>query len=190
MKTKWIATAAAVALMGINVTVQAVPITGSIGFTGNYVQVGGSSSDLGTATSMNITTVFISAPATTGDLSGATLNSFATPIGVNGNAPSLIGNQLWSVDVGLTTYTFQVTTLVETLGADHTTLTLAGKGILSNGTPADDTAGTWTLGFGASGAAFTWNSTSANAVPDGGTTVMLLGGTLTGLGLLRKKLIA
>ncbi len=183
-------TAAVAAMIGFSATVQAVPIVGSIGFTGNYTQTGGTSADLSTATSLTIVSPAISLPATTGALVGATLNTFFSPIGVNGNAPSLIGQQLWSVNVGAINYTFVVGTAGQTLGVGNTTLTLAGNGTLEDGTAADNTGGTWTLAFGASGAALTFNATSANTVPDGGTTVMLLGAAVTGLGLLRKKLVA
>jgi hypothetical protein len=180
-----VATAMAV---GLAATVQAVPISGSIGFTGAFSQTGGTIGDLATATSFSITSASINSAL--GDLAGATLNSFASPIGVNGNPP-VIG-QLWSVDVGGTTYTFNVTSETQTL-TSTTQINLAGNGTMSNGIN-DDTAGTWQLGFGVSGqgaiASFTWQSTSATNVPDGGMTVMLLGAALSGLGLIRKKFLA
>jgi hypothetical protein len=192
MKNKLIIMAATVAVLaGFNA--QATPITGSIGFNGNYTQTGGDPNDLSTAISLSLFNVAISGPATSGALVGAINPTFATPIGVNGNGPSLVGAQLWSVLVGSTTFSFIVGTEAQTLGAGNTTLTLAGNGTLGDGNAADSTAGTWTLGFGVSGAAFTWNATSANSplpVPDGGTTVALLGGALAGLGLLKRKFLA
>lgn len=189
MKTKLMIMTAVAAVLGLSATVQATPIVGSIGFTGNYSQTGGNAFTLSEATSLSITSVAISVPATTGALLGATLNSFVTPIGVNGNAPSLVGAQLWSVTVGSTIYTFDVSSAAQTLGPGNT-LTLAGGGWLEDGKSADNTAGSWTLGFGASGAAFTFNNTTANNVPDGGTTVMLLGAALSGLALIKRKLVA
>jgi hypothetical protein len=191
MKNKLTIMAGAVAvLISFSPLVQAVPIVGSIGFTGTYTQVGGTSGNLGTATDMTINTVAISGPATTGVLVGASLTSFSSPIYVNGNSPTLVGAQLWSVLVGAITYTFTVGSESQTLGAGNTTLTLAGAGTLGDGTVADNTSGTWTLGFGVSGAAFTWNATTANNVPDGGMTVMLLGAALYGLFMFRKKVMA
>jgi hypothetical protein len=179
------------AVLMIAAAAQAAPIVGSIGFgSGVYTQVGGSPGDLGSATSFTLGTPTITAGATTGAFTGATLNTFSTSIGVNGNAPALVGQQLWKVTVGATVYTFTVSTAVETLSADHTALDLTGRGTIADGTPADNTLGTYTLHFGASGAAFTFGATSANAVPDGGMTVILLGAALSGLGLARKKLIA
>lgn len=185
MKNNWIVLAAAVVGMA-TASLQAVPITGSIGFTGTYTQNGGTAGNLSTAVSMTINTFAIG--VATDDLAGAIPVSFASPIGVNGNPPSLVGGQLWSVNVGGTIYTFDVTTLTQTF-TSATQINLEGSGIMKNGVD-EDTAGTWQLGFGKTGAAFTWQSTSATNIPDGGTTVMLLGAALSGLGLIRRKLVA
>jgi hypothetical protein len=69
-------------------------------------------------------------------------------------------------------------------------LELTGTGMFSiiGGNPNDNTLGTWQLGFGESGASFTFQSTAATGVPDGGMTVMLLGAALSGLALIRRKL--
>ena len=166
----------------------ATPIVGSIGFTGTYTQVGGSPGNLASATSMTIN-LPIGIGSTTDDFVGANTPTFASPIGVNGNAPSLVGAQLWSVKVGLVTYTFTVLTSTQPF-TSGIQLNLAGSGTLKDGIAADDTAGTWQLGFGVSGASFTWQGTSANQVPDGGMTVLLLGVALTGLFLIRKQVLA
>src|SRR5262249_50549377 len=116
--------------------------------------------------------------------------SFASSIGVNGNPPSLITHTLWTATVGALTYSFTVTTESQTL-TSGAQLNLAGVGVMHDGTPADDTPGDWQLGFGRSGASFTWQSTSGTTnrtVPDGGTTVVLLGAAFLGLGLIRRKL--
>ena len=167
-------------------------ITGTIGFTGSYMQNGGTLGELDTATSMSITTVAVQ--SADGDLTGAASPTFASPIGVNGNAPSLVGSQLWSVLVGLDTYDFVVGTSAQTFTSESQ-LNLAGSGVMRlNG--GDDTAGTWQLGFGVTRAGtlmtFTWQATSGAAptVPDGGATVVLLGAALAGLGLARRKLMA
>ena len=168
----------------MTITAQAVPIVGSIGFTGTYTQNGGTIGDLSTATSMTINTVGVD--IATDDLTGAGAPlSFASPIGVNGNLP-LIG-QLWSVTVGTDTFTFAVTSQSQTF-TSAIQVNLAGTGVMSDGTgPKDDTTGTWQLGFGRTGAAFTWQSTSATNVPDGGATLILLGSAIVGLfGFARK----
>lgn len=162
----------------------ATPITGSIGFTGTYTQNGGTAGNLASATTMTIDTTVVS--STTGDFVGAGAPlSFASPIGVNGNAPAI--GTLWSVTVGSKTYTFTVSSESQTF-TSGTQLNLAGNGTISDGTLADNTGGTWQLGFGVSGSSFTWQSTSAANVPDGGTTAILMGAALSGLALLRRKL--
>jgi len=188
MKNKITLLAGAVAaLVGFATTVQAVPIVGSIGFAGTYSQVGGTAGDLSTATSMAINnppTIL----TTSGAFVGATTPTFVSSVGVNGNAPTLVGQNLWTVVVGASTYSLLVGTSSQTF-TSSSQLNLAGTGTIKNGTPANDTAGTWQLGFGTSGASFTFQSTSANA-PDGGLTVMLLGAALTGLFLVRKQALA
>lgn len=181
MKNKYIIMAAAVAALCSSV--QATPITGSIGFGGTYTQNGGNSGDLSTATTMSINTVTIQ--STTGSFIGATSPIFATPIAVN---PGTGLSQLWQVLVGAVTYTFNVTSESQPF-TSASQLNLAGSGTITDSI-GDSAAGTWQLGFGVSGDSFTWQSTSAANVPDGGTTVALLGGALAGLGLLKRKFLA
>jgi hypothetical protein len=185
MKSKLTIMAATVAvLVGISTTVQATPINGSIGFSGLYKQNGGTVGDLTTANSFTIaSTLILSA---TGDFTGATLGSFASPITVN---PASGLSTLWSVIVGSTTYTFNVTSESESLDS-ASQINLLGAGTITDGNPADTTAGTWQLGFGVSGDSFIWQSTSSANVPDGGTTAMLLGAGMAGLFLFRKKVMA
>ena len=185
---------AVAAIVGFTASVQANSIQGSVGFTGTYVQNGGTDGDLSTATSFTINNT-ISQPITissaTIDFIGATTPTFYSPITVT-PLPSAYGvsiplnTQLWSVLVGSKTYDLLVTSAIESF-RDSTQVNLKGTGTLRNGTPGDDTAGTWQIGFGVSGASFTWQSTSAANVPDGATTAMLLGSSLTMLGLVRRN---
>src|ERR1017187_8729983 len=178
--------------VGMVSAVQAIPITGSIGFTGAFVQNGGTAGNLASATSFTILNT-VANPITIHDATGAFVGAgapivFAPSVGVNGNAPSLVNAQLWSVLNGLTTYSLTVTTEGQTF-TSGIQLNLAGNGILHDGNAADDTAGVWQIGFGVSGNSFTWQSTSStSSVPDGGATVMLLGAAFSGLALLRRKL--
>lgn len=99
---------------------------------------------------------------------------------------------LWSVLVGSTTYTFTSTSESQNL-TSKTGLHLLGTGIISDGTVADNTTGTWQLGFGVLGDSFQWQSTAAPDaanVPDGGSTAMLLGSAICGLCVFKKKLAA
>jgi hypothetical protein len=71
-------------------------------------------------------------------------------------------------------------------------LDLSGTGTLQI-TGDQDTAGTWTLDVngGGDGDSFNFdanNEVPAISVPDGSSTVMYLGASLTGIGLLRRKL--
>ena len=181
--------AATVALLvGCAVSVRATAINGSIDFNGNFTQNGGSPPDLTTATTLSVSGTTVGAAS--GDLAGATLASFATPIGVNGNSPSLVGGNLWSVQVG--SYFFWLVVNTEVQGTTTSTeLDLAGTGTLKSNNPGfSSTAGTWSIDFTDNNPSkFTWQSASAN-IPDGGTTVLLLGVALSAMGLFRKKLMA
>jgi VPDSG-CTERM motif len=183
-------TAAGLAI-GIVGTVQAIPIVGSVGFNGSFTQ-DGTAGDLTTATHLTIINPVVTPGTATMNFVGAGAPvSFASPIGVNGSLLPMIG-QLWSVTVGLKTYTMTVSTELETQKT-AIQLGLAGTGIMHDLSGAlSDTAGVWQVGFGVSGtpptASFTWQSTSSASIPDGGTTVMLLGAALSGLALLRRKL--
>jgi hypothetical protein len=186
IKTKIMAGAVA-ALIGIGSVAHATPITGSIGFTGAYVQNGGTKGNLTTATSMSMTSTAIG--TTSGDFVGATLLSFASPINVN---PATGLTTLWSVLVGSITYTFTATSESQDL-TSRSALHLTGTGVITDGTAADATTGTWQLGFGVSGDSFQWQSTAAAdtaTVPDSGSTVMLLGAVLCGLCVFGKKTTA
>ena len=181
MKNKLIILAGTVAVLtGFSPVVEASLIVGSIGFTGAYLQNGGTSGDLTTATSFNINSTSIG--TATGGFSGASLISFTTPIAVN---PATGLSALWSVLVGSTTYTFTSTTETQNL-TSPSALHLAGTGVISDGNVADVSTGTWQLGFGVSGDSFQWQSTSASAVaPDGGSTLLFLGAALSSLSLIR-----
>ncbi|MEI6193718.1 MAG: VPDSG-CTERM sorting domain-containing protein [Verrucomicrobiota bacterium] len=187
-KNKTMLTAGAVAvLISLSAAVQAIPITGDIGFTGEFTQNGGTLGNLTTATSMTIVSPAIG--TTHGSFAGATLVSFASPIAVN---PGVGLTTLWQVLVGAVTYTFTATSEVQDYtAANH--LHLQGTGTITDGIAADATTGVWQLGFGVSGQSFEWQSTSAvdiAAVPDGGSTVAFLGAGLCGLGLIRRKVMA
>jgi len=173
----------------LSLPARAVNISGSIGFTGTYLQNGGIPGDLSTATSMTITNVGIAPFTASGDLALASAPlTFVSPIGVNSNPPSIVGVNLWTVTVGTDIFSLNVSTFAQTFQS-AIQLNLAGTGVLSGGL-FDPTPGAWQLGFGKTGSAFTWQSTSAANVPDGGFTVMLLGFTLAGLTAMRRRLAA
>jgi hypothetical protein len=174
-------------LAGMSFALQAAQISGSIGFTGEYSQNGGTLGNLATATSMTITEVRVDTATGTFVGAGAPL-TFASPIGVNGNPPSLVGGNLWTVTVGGTVFSFVVTSQSQPF-TSATQINIQGTGTIDDGAGGfDPTAGVFQLGFGVSGASFTWQSTSAG-VPDGGMSVALLGIALAGLGFMRRTIM-
>lgn len=197
MKNKWMKIAgAAVAAIAMTASVKASPITGSISITGNYNALSGANgtgsvvSDLTTAHSMVVTGNF-NVFNTAGNFVGANASTvtFASPINVN-PANNLIPNvQLWSVVAGGVTYTFTVNTESQTAPTSGS-ISLSGTGTFADGIPGDSVGGTFQLGFGADGTVFSFQNNNSVGVPDGGTTAMLLGSAMIGLGLLKKKLFA
>ena len=158
------------AVLWIKVLVQAAPaapIDGSIGFVGNFNQDGGTIGNLATAQRFSIGTFpgnYLAIISANGSFAGATSPTFAQLIGVNGNPPSLVGSQLWSVVVSGVTNVLTVTTESQVF-ATAQSLALQGDGIISDGNPADDTPGNWTLQFSVAGATFTWLCTDS-ATPE------------------------
>jgi hypothetical protein len=63
-------------------------------------------------------------------------------------------------------------------------LTLSGRGLIS-GAGYTATDGDWAGTFNSGGGTFTWSASTA--VPDGGTTIALLGASLLGLYGARRK---
>src|ERR1035437_3085754 len=140
--------ACAAMALGLAANVQAALIIGSIGFNGSFTQ-DGTQGDLTTATNLTIINPVVTPGTATYDFSGAGAPVFASPIGVNGSLLPMSG-PLWSVTVGLKTYTMTVLTEAETLDT-AIQLNFEGVGIVSDGIPADNTTGVWLVGFDAGG---------------------------------------
>ena len=181
---KIIAGAVAV-LVGFSASVQATPITGGISFAGGYSLPGGTTF-LTTPNQILFTTKSV----VTGDsgsyaaagITVGNLVTMASPLAINPTITPV--NPLWSVGA----FTFDAISLVES-GQTANTLTLVGSGFILDGNPSDTVNGIWVATFNTLSGTFSF-SASAGSVPDGGTTVMLLGAGLSGLALLRKKLAA
>lgn len=169
----------------MTITAQAVPITGTISFTGDatatvasgtttitpaspWTIIGGTIDYSGVSGSVSVFPI-----AYTGTGLGATLTSTVTP--------------QWSFTILGTTYSFDLLNLISgstTIGAT-TAVALSGTGV-AHITGKDATFATWSLsggGVGPGTLTFAFETTSAigRAVPDGGTTVALLGAALSGL---------
>lgn len=194
MKNKWFLSGAVAALVAFSATVQAVPIVGSINFQGGTATLNG---PVSSATAI---TAFGGSPSVNNNSGVAPTGSFAgtgnTPVTFVATgfqfSPSMNPSPvaLWSFVFGGSTYAFSLTSVVSSVGVGPT-LNLAGNGILSiSGGTYAATPGTWTFSTTGTGPA-TYGFVAGNtSVPDGGTTVMLLGAALSGLCLFRKKVMA
>jgi|SRR5579872_2044316 len=186
-------TSAILAFAGFTLSLQAIPITGSISFSGTST-IDGTSFVTATAFT-SFQDVFVGAPsALSGDYVGTsgaavTMAPFiwappttSTPI-----------QPLWTFVSGGDTYSFDLGVLHEDY-ASPTGLLLSGLGtahITGPGLQELDTTGSWTFSAQTLGlATFTFSSTTTvpnQSVPDSGSTALLLGGTLLGLGFVARK---
>ena len=191
MKNNWIKIAgAAVAALAVTASLHAAPITGGVAIGGDYTSdaTGG---NLMTATTITTIPGTFTASDLSGTFASGTITdiTFASPITVN-PAGNLVPNKvLWTLKIGTTTYTFTVNSETQTVDVP-TDLSLTGAGTFSDNAGDASVAGTYTLGFTATGGTFSFSGDNQVNVPDGGTTAMLLGGALMGLGLLKRKLMA
>jgi hypothetical protein len=185
------------AVTGFALSIQAVPtpISGNISLSGT-VSMDGTS--FVTATKFtSFENVFVGAPsALDGDYigtSGATVT--VTPFTWSPPTASTPVSPLWTFMSGLNTYSFDLNVLHMDY-ASPTGLLLSGLGtahITGPGLEKLDTTGHWdfsaqTLGL----STFTFSSTTTvpTSVPDGGSTVAMLGATMLGLGWMKRKSIA
>jgi hypothetical protein len=176
-------------------TSHAVPINGNIGFGGSVTLNGGT---VGTATGViangwNGTTVTINSTSGTFSVIPA-----GTPVVMNASAWTF-GTALanfWSIPTILPGFTFNMTSsTVQPSSPGFLNITLVGT--VSDGTPADTSALFGSLEIHdppANGVTTFTESLSFHSspptTPDGGTTVMLLGAVLSGMALLKRKLMA
>ena len=188
------ASVAAVAL-ALTQSSQAIPITGAIGFIGGVTI---NSSSMGTAT------------AVTGWVNPAVQNDYGTfalpsPYTVLPGAAVTFAPGNWNFNTGVPInnfwsvgdYTFQLLSsiLVSQVGG---AVVVAGTGVVSvtGANPAGYTPTTMSWSFTSQDPKTgtgpdTWSfSASANAIPDSGATLILLGIALSGVALLKKKLAA
>jgi hypothetical protein len=175
---------------GFTSSLQANEITGSIGFGSLGVSIVGSS--LATASSFTVSSPFI-----TTETGAYTAAPILTPITFNGfefNPPVSSVTPLWTFVVGAVTYSFDATSVISSFNTALNEWDIGGNGIaMVTGYTA--TAGTWNLNLSQSGASIVFDSSAAGApvgttgsAPDGGSTVMLLGGVLVALIGVGRKL--
>ena len=188
MKSKLLMASAVAAFVAFGTTVQAIPITGQIGFNGTDLTFTGNS-----VTFISTASVDTGASAPSGSwasAAGAAPVTFTSITSFTPLAPSPV-SPLWSFVFGGSTYQFNLTSLTVLADIPGTILALSGTGTATiSGGVFDPTAATWTLTATAGGPVHFDFDSGNTAVPDGGMTVMLLGAALSGLALLRKKVVA
>ena len=188
--------AMAVVAVVLNQSAQAVPISGSITFSGTA-----NTDSANASTSTKVLTwannTISSESGSFSSLSGSASVVLASSWLFNSGTK----NNFWVVTDGLTQYKFNLSgSAVFSTAANSITIYLAGTVFsLFNGLPAsglDPTAFTGSITIKDQGVAnpaggFSYTqSILFNSVPDGGTTVLLLGSALSGLALIRRKFSA
>ncbi len=165
----------------LNQQASAIPITGEISFSGSYT-INNPNLALATAfTSFSGVTVSAGPTGDYAGLAGAAVTQTPftfDPFPVGGVVP------LWTIPSQPGT-SFDLLAL-NVAFESPTALLLTGTGI-AHKTGRDNTAGTWILSANTLGTTFSFSSTNAS-VPDGGTTVALLGMGLVAVEGLRRKL--
>lgn len=198
MKTRVLSPSLALALMAIGaftLSVQAVPtsIVGDISFHGSAVMNGTSFTTATAFTSFTEVTVGSAATAT-GDYAG-TQDANVTMTAFSWAPASTPLLPLWTFTSLGKTYSFDLTSMHLDF-ASSTGLLLSGLGVAHiTGANSEkiDTEGYWDFSAQTlNSATFTFSASNKvpvprTSVPDGGTTVALLGGSVFGLAFLRRK---
>jgi hypothetical protein len=184
-KLALIAVVAAVAA-ALSPSVQAVPITGVIGFSGT-AQLDGSS--VGTSTQV----ISWGADNVTGIANGSFAGLSGSPVTLA--APWLFNSGSLSSFWAVGGFTFNLASSTVFLNSQGFLSILLTGTVVSGNPNFDATAftGRVTIQDPSTGNGRTFNYTeslSFQSVPDGGTTVLLLGAALSGLALLKRKLAA
>ena len=165
----------------LNQEASAIPIVGEISFAGSYT-INNANLTLATAFgSFSGVTVSLNPTGDYAGLAGAAVTQTAftfDPFPVGGVVP------LWTIPSQPGT-SFDLLALSVAFESP-TALLLTGTGI-AHKTGKDNTPGTWILSANTLGTTFSFSSTNSS-VPDGGTTVALLGMALVGVEGLRRKL--
>lgn len=165
------------------------PITGSIGFTGPYTA---NNTNLTLATELSFDNTLDSENNVrvsgnhTGSFSGIATGSnviMFTPLQVNGAGDAVVlpGGPIWSVGG----FSLTLTSIWEEFN-NAGTLNIKGYGTFSDGDVENNSFGEWIATFNTSSDNFTF-SASSSAVPDGGTTAILLGFGFLAIGALARR---
>src|SRR5665213_1242645 len=188
MKNKWFTIGGVIIAMAVTATVQAVPITGNITMSGTETMNGTS---VNTSTTVTGWGSVVTGAAASGSFSGILPGTSVTMGSPWVFIPSTLTPALWSVG-GFTFDLGSDIIVTDTLGF----LSILGIGTISSTNPSlDTTAFSWRFdsqdpSSGGANPSFTFSGATGSTVPDGGTTAMLLGIALSGVALLKKKLMA
>jgi hypothetical protein len=179
----------AVVMASLSMTAQAIPISGAIAFSGGTTLNGSLASataftgysDVQIATATPPTGTYAGLPTGVSSPSPITFADFTfNPVPVS----SFV---LWTFNYGGLTYSFTASSVLVNL-QNSSFLNISGNGTASI-TGYDTTAGSWTITVTGSDTVLAFaSSASVNGVPDGGTTVLLLGAALAALGLIQRRL--
>ena len=178
--------ACAAATLGLAASVQAGSITGGISLAGN---ISFNTGNVNTATAATFSAGQVTSVAGSYVGQGIVMNTAGTVSFPNSPlvfSPFAANSPLWTTATTSGSASFDLTSLTQDLQPGDNTLTLKGTGTLHL-TGFSDTAGNWILTANSLGGTFSFSS-SNGAIPDGGTTAILLGAALSGLALLRRKL--
>jgi hypothetical protein len=180
--------ACAAMVLGLAATVQANPIVGDVSLAGNFTVTGG---NVNTATSF-ATFNNTMATATDGNFIGMTVFTPGTitmvPFMFDPLTPAAGITPLWTAVSGTTLgASFDLTAITFIDRARPGILDLTGTGIFHL-TGFDATPGFWRFSGNQAGGTLSFSSSQGVNVPDGGMTAILLGGALSALGLIRRKL--
>jgi hypothetical protein len=194
---QWIKIAVPVAIGLITLSASAIPINGTVRMSGDVTL---DSQSLNSATKAS----FVNPAGTVSSGTG----SYATTAGASVNfnnftffplaSQSTPVNPLWSFVSGGFTYSFSLANIGSESVTANEFLTMTGTGTVSitgAGSPFDSTVANWSFTItdtsgGNSGSFVFGFAQSDTSVPDGGMTIMLLGAALTGLSLIKRKLVA
>lgn len=156
---------------------KADPISGSLGFAGSFTT--NSNSDFTAATSITF------GPSITIGSSDGDYAGIPNIVLVNFNGfsfDSLPTPDLWDFSFGGKDYSFTATSV--NVSATTNTLTLSGEGV-AHITGLDDTHGNWVITSNTLGNNFSFSASTA--APDGGTTALLVGLGLAGMGFVSRR---
>jgi hypothetical protein len=184
------ASAAIIASVLLAPAVWANEITGSIGFGSLGVNISGGSGTLASASSFTLNDPFLTTE--TGIYTAVPILTPVTFSGFQFNPPQASVDPLWTFMVGAITYSFDATSVTSFFDSTLDQWDIGGNGIAMV-TGFSATPGIWNVNLSQSGASIVFDSSEASSptvptVPDGGSTMLLLGGGFIGLAGVARKM--